>query len=208
MKGKDPVMASRFVAVAALIFVGCATGRTSDDSAPDEEAVYAAVLDSLFVKSSGPIVVRRHTSSNISRERLVEEYWDALGKVPGVTSAMVADFEKRNASPRALTDLPTVRVRVLFAEAATLDSLPRRSDIPQPRGSPIVPNYWSALRERFDGARVLVTLTRPGFSRDGTEAVLDVGYRCGHLCGTGHIVTLRRSRTGWTVVNMQTTWIS
>src|SRR5688572_8611177 len=201
-------MASRSVAVAALIFAGCATGPTSGDSAPDEEAVYAAVLDSLFVKQSGPIVVRRRTSSNISRERLYEEYWHGLEKVPGVSSAMVADFEKRNASPRALSDLPTVRVRVLFAEAATLDSLPRRSDMPQPRGSPIVPNYWSALRDRFDGARVLVTLTRPGFSRDGTEAVLDVGYRCGHLCGTGHIVTLRRSRTGWTVVNMQTTWIS
>ena len=187
--------------------VPTAAGTSSWNREAEENLIYAAVVDSLFGDSTHPAVVRRMTKSNMTREGVVESYWRKLENAIDVSAAMVADFEAVNSEPRRLTHFPTSTVRVLVAERATLDSLPRHT-VPPPPGEPPEPTYWEAFRERFPGAHVLVVFTRPGFDVDRRYAVVNVDYGCGSLCGGGYIVTLRRAGKGWTIVAVEPTWVS
>jgi hypothetical protein len=55
----------------------------------------------------------------------------------------------------------------------------------------------------------VVRLSRVGYSRDSSHALLYLDHHCGGLCGTGWRVQLRREAAGhWHVVSIETTWIA
>lgn len=184
------------------------TPRPSDRQV-DEDAIFAAVLDSLF-RSAGTVVVLDSTLNGISLEQLAPVYWGHLADMRSVSAYMVNDFEQRNRVRRAVGDLPTRDIKVQAVPRSELSDLPHPGLVPRdpPRDYTPVSPYWEGFRERFGGARVLVRNSRPGFDASGSLAVIEVRYGCGMLCGGSYVVTLERVSNGWRVIEVNEVSVS
>lgn len=84
--------------------------------------------------------------------------------------------------------------------------LPRHALADLPHGDPV--GYWSAFRERYPGLNGIVIVSAVGRSPDGTRAVVYVTRGCGGLCGSGHLVTLRKQGDAWTVEEAKRLWVA
>lgn len=58
---------------------------------------------------------------------------------------------------------------------------------------------WSAFYERHAGASGVIMLSLPGYSEDGTIAVVQVAGTCGATCGGGTFWVLQRAGRKWEV---------
>jgi hypothetical protein len=58
---------------------------------------------------------------------------------------------------------------------------------------------WPAYYQRFPGSPGILTFSRVGFSRDGTQALFYLNGRCGGLCGTGMYVVMEKRNGRWMV---------
>lgn len=58
------------------------------------------------------------------------------------------------------------------------------------------------------GERVLVSLGNVSVSADEKQAQMQVGSSCGPLCGTGGLLLLENTGSGWTVTKFTATWIN
>ncbi|MCY7378167.1 MAG: hypothetical protein LH467_02370 [Gemmatimonadaceae bacterium] len=66
------------------------------------------------------------------------------------------------------------------------------------QGSPT--SYWSAFYQRFPGSPGLIEMSRVGFGRDGSSALVLVEYGCGGRCGGTIYVLLARQAGRWRVI--------
>lgn len=111
--------------------------------------------------------------------------------------AVRRDFLRRNAHPAALrADSFRTRLPVVLLSRTEL------ARILDAKGG------WEHFHDRYAGSYGYFGLSRVGFSRDGTRAVLIVERSCGFLCGSGHIVRLEKREGRWRVVESMMTWIA
>jgi hypothetical protein len=68
--------------------------------------------------------------------------------------------------------------------------------------------FWRAFAAMFPNAVGTVSLSPPGYSRSGDQAVVYVEHGCGSLCGEGRIVWLRRTDGRWRIVRTHGVWVS
>ena len=70
------------------------------------------------------------------------------------------------------------------------------------------PYRWITREEfRAAGLRPIISVSRVGFSHDYRAALVDVGYHCGPLCGSGSFVFLERDATNaWRVSHRYQIW--
>jgi hypothetical protein len=90
---------------------------------------------------------------------------------------------------------------VLASEAAI------QAALTGPRHGPTFKD-WGNFASQFPGATAVRRVSLPGYSRDGQYAVVYSSGTCGRLCGSGFSVTLKRTKSGWTVVDAKMAWIS
>ena len=106
-----------------------------------------------------------------------------------------ADFLDKNDDPRCLPAGAAGREWTLFGHG----------DVPHDlrRGG-----FWDWFHQRYPAAQGLSRASRVGFSPDGEEALVELSYSCGWLCGHGEQVLLVREAGRWRVVLRQRTWVS
>lgn len=209
------VRRSRLVAwVAAAAALACAAPlcaqEPADGAEAAEDSVWVAVLDTSAVPDTQYLVVRARTSKGLRDDGSMDRPL-ADSRPPRLERETVNDFLERNLRPRAVGPLPDTRVKIVLAVEATLDSITLRSDTSSgwTAASNPVERYWRAFRERFPHARGIMTFSRVGFNAARTQAVVNVSYSCGGLCGKGTIVLLYRDATGrWRVVRTTRMWVS
>ena len=68
--------------------------------------------------------------------------------------------------------------------------------------------YTEAFEKKSPTAGKQVWFSRIGFDKLKTQALVHVGYSCGHLCGYGHFVLLTKYKDGWKIKKKMQTWIS
>jgi hypothetical protein len=192
----------------SLVVVGAAAcaaraPTTLSDVHAADQAVYRAVLDSLFVPRNSNRVTQLVIVDNTSTYRLdgfgVEQV-RALYRIPGIDSAAIRDYETRNLQPHSLKYLPTLGLR-LPVVLATSDSLR------------VVPGegaekYWSRFYQRYPHSSGSITLSAIGYNIKGDAAILMVEHSCGGLCGSGSTVVVRRDDGRWHLIAIQNLWIS
>ena len=54
----------------------------------------------------------------------------------------------------------------------------------------------------------MIVFSRVGFNADGDEALADMGYRCGDLCGAGGLYLLVKEDGNWKVQETLMAWQS
>jgi len=69
-------------------------------------------------------------------------------------------------------------------------------------------NFWPGFRAAFPGARGLATFSLPGYSEDGSIAIVIVEMSCDTRCGGGEVWELHKSEEGWSVTKKIPAWIS
>lgn len=68
--------------------------------------------------------------------------------------------------------------------------------------------HWADFYEAFPNSRGFFSLSRVGFSDDGTQALVYYEQECGSLCGVGEYVLLQKIEGRWIVIGVKGVWIS
>lgn len=67
---------------------------------------------------------------------------------------------------------------------------------------------WKKLGEKYPNSQGLTTLSRVGFNKEKTRAVVYLGHSFACLGGAGHLVILEKQFDGWKIVQSNMLWIS
>ena len=167
--------------------------RVALTSNPDphsaDSAVYRAVLDSVSVSQGGTqlgqLVVIASTFTVQSPDL-------ELDKMPGVDSAAVSDFDKRNSESHSLRylSLPDLSLPIVLVSRHVLQSFLHNG--PEP--------YWREFYRRYPGSSGSISFSSIGYSADGKLALLVLDEACGSLCDTVSNVVVKREHGHWRVV--------
>ena len=176
-------------------------------SARDECELVAATLDSFalqvgvtsFAVADSTIAMsglwESIDSSYLAAHRAV--LIDSLGLDP----AAWEDYLERSRSSGPLCHSSPERLTVVFASPGALSGIARDSLESWQPSVDDAPWDW---RPRM----YMVRFSRIGWSRDGRQALLEIGGNCGPLCGSGWFVVLERDADRWRVRGMLLTWVS
>lgn len=180
----------------ALLLAACYTDKRAavpDDDARDPETqVYAAALEERYVADARPagreaklLLVANETSADPKRFR------ERRHEMRLASREVLDDFEEKNREPRPLKVDFGLRIRTQPINAEEARRLaPVKDGIPD----------FDPMHEKYPEASGVVMLSRVGFNRDMTEALveLDRGL-CGRGCGEGAFVLLAREGGRWKV---------
>jgi len=180
----------RGISLLSLALCACTQARFASKTDPHsaDPAVYRAVLDSM----SGPQGGRRPTRLVVIDSTFTAQPQDLeLDKLPGVDSAAIADFKKRNSESHSLRYLSSLdlSIPIVLVSRETLQSFLHNG----PEA------YWSEFYRRYPGSRGEISFSSIGYSADGNLALLVLDRGCGSLCGEISDVVVRRERGRWRV---------
>ena len=200
--------------LAALAFACLATACARSASRPvapapvappdaAEEAVYRAVIDSVYVRSTGQrIAVVRQTMDTTCTEfvrslcgdvagrlGLRDEWWSAEASSPAF-ARMRDELLRKSAESAPLSPAFGTATGVVAIDPAALDFT--LSD----------ERPWPEFRERYGGAAGFVRFSRVGFAPDGSRALVSVQWECGPTCGHRLALSLVRQGNAWTIGEM------
>lgn len=160
----------------------------------DTQAVYAAVLRVMFDGDNTyrRLVIRSETSGFASCANA------RLWRFEGAEDETLADYDRKNESPRRLSPVPGVRAEQFFLDVEEYEKI----------FADRYGNGWEDFNSRFPNSMGYTTLSAVGFDRDRDEAFLYAGRGCGSLCGSGWHVLLRKGPHGWYVEKSVGLWAS
>lgn len=146
-------------------------------------------------------------STAYARRDLIDGFWRTYSRVPGVLPETIESFKAREKEELDFTALGTaveerLGRRVHWTTSADIDDVLRGSKAEGARA------YWRLFYAKFPASLGTIRLSAIGYSRDGTQAIVDIEHGCEALCGGGHIVLLQRVAGQWVVTQSMGTWVS
>ena len=182
----------------------CASSRPSRapervrfDREAETRAVYAVVLNDLYA--------RDWLNREVQQWVVDPEIPAVVGgrnvmvrdRVPDARPDTLADYERPRSAGRVPADLAPGRPTRWFTDAE-FAALPNDGT-----------GYgWAAFHQRFPGSPGHITLSRIGFSADGTEALVEPGCWFDSLGGARSVVLLKRVGGVWQVKQRSQTAVS
>jgi hypothetical protein len=214
--------ASWIVCVTVCVLMGLRANAAQLDR--DEYAVYAAFLSAQTGARTRPsLVIAAETADGadgkmparpFDGEQLRSRFADKSCCAGTVTSHDPLTIEPR--APYVLESDVLESFQRVHTQRVSLDT--SRLNVARTRVVPTVEleavfdgpgsldDKWKAFWNRFGGA--WVTLSRVGFSRDRSRALLGVSFGCGSLCGEGRYVLMVKSNGRWRIGAEVSTWVS
>ena len=168
----------------------------------EEYAVYSAlVVDArsyLLGTALQPLVIRNRTGLDVHSGEMESVLARVQSSLPGVTPALLRDFQRRNARPHALES--KLQVSFLYF----LISEQEEADITRVQGGP---DCRRPFEERYPNAQGIITLSRAGFNAQPDLALVYIGSA---LCkdGAGYFVLMGKENGSWRVLEKVLTWIA
>ncbi|MFL5606085.1 MAG: hypothetical protein ACJ8AD_06535 [Gemmatimonadaceae bacterium] len=192
-----------FVPLLIALAGGCA--RPAPHSPPSSTgpraiAVYRAIAESIYVRSTGRVVAVATTSldsacverscAELAERWGVDPLWWARGDSSEARAAR-SDLLARVAAP---IDIRAVTVgRPMLLETDPGDVPPANADVEE----------WSRFRAAHANAAGAVRMSPVGFGQSGRTAVAFVDWRCGPTCGHRVSVALTATNdTSWAIADM------
>jgi hypothetical protein len=192
-----------FILLLLALTGGCA--RPAPHSPPSSTgpraiAVYRAIAESIYVRSTGRVIAVATTSldstcverscAELAARWGVDPLWWARGDSSEARAAR-SDLLARVAAP---IDIRAVTLgRPMLLETDPGDVPPLNADVEE----------WSRFRAAHANAAGAVRMSPVGFSQSGRSAVAFVDWRCGPSCGHRVSVALTAtSDTSWAIADM------
>jgi hypothetical protein len=203
---RHPFMRSALLLLIAAVLAACAghapeaPAPARSSTAPRAIAVYRAIAESIYVRSTGRVVAVATMSLDsactqpqcpgLARRWGVEELWWARGDSTEARDART-DLLACGAAPLDIHAVPLGRPMLLEADPG---------DVPPPDADA---EEWSRFRAAHAEAAGAVRMSPVGFSRTGRTAVAFVDWRCGPTCGhTVGVALTATSDTSWAIADM------
>lgn len=67
-------------------------------------------------------------------------------------------------------------------------------------------SQWESFYDKYPNSIGIMTSSRPIISENGDYALFEIEYYCGHECGEGHIVIMRKEEVTWRTEIRIPTW--
>jgi hypothetical protein len=183
----------------ALLLCSCGPGLPKATVTPslnleaEEYAVYSALIrqNPIGYDLGSSFVVRENTMADLD---MFERTLENVHKLP---SSLVDSYRSRNAASYTLgPNLDIEQDYVLMPQEVFDEILGRRG------------SRWTDFEAKYPGASGFILFSRVGFNADGDEALADMGYRCGDLCGAGGLYLLVKEDGNWKVRETLMVWQS
>lgn len=108
----------------------------------------------------------------------------------------ISDFETRNKQSARLEKKFPSKADFTLITREELDGIFRKG------------LNWDKFYKMYPNTGGFYTVSRVGFSKDSTQALVFVAHSCGGLCGEGNYFFLQQTDGVWKVVKKQMTWVS
>jgi hypothetical protein len=177
----------------------------------DATPVYRAVLDFIYLDGDKrPPVIIMHDSAegHMGGPCPFDRCPGGTGAWPHksrMDSATVMSYARLTRRRPAITQFgyPIPIVLISYDDVKRMDAdgrellaqHPMPADLPQPQGG-----FWAELKRKYPGAWGVTTLTKVGFNKRHTEALVQVHQWCGDDCRVHETLFLRQTRGAWKVV--------
>lgn len=192
------------LAASIIILIFCGISFAGEISTEEYE-VYSAVLTQIYPSGPKTFVVTGTTSDN---ELLTDELIKYIEENSMFTQSgmfnlkldgdMVEDYNEKNAEKHKLSaDKFNLPQEVILISSEELD------EIFWGEGG-----GWDGFYSRFPGATGTINLSRVGFDKDKTEAIIYIGIQSGLLIGRGDVLLLAKDKNKWRIVDKVMIWIS
>jgi hypothetical protein len=182
------------------------TGESGVYPIGDAVGVYRAALDLIYKDGDKrpPVIVLHDTAEGRIGDGpcpvACEYVWRHKSKIDTATILSFARFSPKR--PRIQDfgyDIPIVSMSYDEMERMRRDGL---SYLATQRAPSILPGMeiWVELSRKYPGAWGFATLTKVGFNRSHTEALVQISHSCGYACSSSETLFLKRTNAKWTVV--------
>jgi len=183
----------------ALLLCSCGSGSPKATMTPspnieaEEYAVYSALIreNPIGYDLGSSFVVRENTMADLD---MFERTLENVDKLP---SSLVDSYRSRNAASYTLDPSLDIEQDYVLMPQEVFDEILGR------RGS-----RWTDFEAKYPGASGFILFSRVGFNAEGDEALVDMGYRCGDLCGAGGLYLLVKEDGTWKVQETLMVWQS
>ncbi|HEX8566604.1 MAG TPA: hypothetical protein VF648_13240 [Pyrinomonadaceae bacterium] len=184
----------------------CAIGSSSDSyvsaqTAPDadEFLVYKAILQGFIRKETKRLVIKKQTST--VSENFASFFGEGLPNIlPPLLKETVDDFSSRNQKSATLTNKFDLNVKINFV-GEEINKLFENNAVGGKDG-------WKIFNKKYPNANGIIEVSRVGFNKSKTQALISLGQSCGWLCGNGSFRLLTKKNNKWEIENTYTTWNS
>ena len=165
----------------------------------DEYAVFTALLREKGYDKQGTQLVLEDTARWDDLSGADEAYIERLIG-PSLLKETLADFAIKNESSAALTDKFQLKAAVILVSKDDVKAIFR----------PYVPldEAWKVFHAKYPKASSIVNLSRVGFNKEKTQALVYYSYVCGGLCGQGQYLLLTKKDDKWVIEKEVMAWIS
>lgn len=179
----------KFSILTLLLFLPCAPvlAQTASYARQDVAVLSTIIADrcAYFAKhGDGKILILSGTASTIQ----VTDFPSGFNK------AAVQSLKTRNSGNHQLPQLSLCKSFKRVA-GSKLQALFEKS-------------WWPGFRRAYPHASGTFSLSLPGYSLNGTTAIVQVSSACGGLCGGGFYWVLQYANGKWVIVERSGAWIS
>jgi hypothetical protein len=196
MMHRAPILLTLSVLL-TLAMVGCNTGGSTATPPPDieaeEYAVYSAMIrqNPIGYNLGSFLVIKEQTVSGLEMfERTLEE----TRRLP---AKLVDSYRSRNAASYALGPNLDLEQDYALMPQEEFDRIFRREGA-----------IWPGFQDTYPEASGIVSFSRVGFGANEDMALVEMGYRCGDLCGAGGLYLLVKEEGSWKVQEALMEWMS
>jgi len=154
---------------------------------------------------------------------------ELASRMPGLSRRTIEDFYTRNSEPESLCDSFDLSVSHVVVGRDELDNLREqdrlafdegqdasgadKADQKEETGSPAPDDgaeaiYLDAFQRKYSGAPGLICLSKAGFNRKMSQALVYVQLTCGLVCSRGLFVWLVREDGVWKIRDEMPAWIA
>lgn len=198
------VLLQRFslsIIFALISFVFASSLLAQNVSEAEEYSVYKSLFQQEFIgKETKELVIKKQTAiENFSDNEPIAYLIKSL---PSLTKETIEDFRLQNKKPTELTNKFNLKVKInlLGEEFDRLFYEARQSD-PEKDG-------WEIFYKKYPTSGGIITLSRVGFNKEKSQALMFVSHGCGSLCGEGNYILLIKKDNVWKVEQKLMMWIS
>ena len=157
----------------------------------EDYAVYSEILSGKRYNSD-LIVINDFTSQGLIADAKNLNY-----EIPSLTQDTINDYQAKKIESRKLENNFTVSGKVVFLSEEEVTQLFN-----------IGLDGWNKFNKKYPGANGIITLSRVGFNKEKTQALVYVGISCGGLCGGGSFMFLEKRNGKWSIRGNRNLWVS
>ncbi len=175
----------------------------SSDIIPNiEYEVYSSVISSIISSDFSHTSVNKIVINQLTSNQTIcyNSYYDCFQNFKNYSlnndSMLVDDFKNKNAKAYKLENKFSIPQTVILISSDELNKIFQNE------------KGWDSFYEKYPNSSGVISISRVGFNRNQTQAILGFSYQAGMLWGKGYRIFLTKDEGKWMVKEQGLMWVS